>query len=187
MIRTDIYHWEAMELSQLIKVMDDAKVQYGIAGGYGIELFCDKYVRDHKDIDVCVLDKDIPMLMSFLMEHGYRLYKAYKGVLTPLYMSDKVTDDFSIWVSKGEDTPFLFEILIGRTQDNHWLYRRNLGIKFPLTEVFITKKGVSILNPLIILLFKMNKSKVEEKDWIDFEAAKPLLSEEKLEWLKRSF
>lgn len=185
--RTDIHHWEAMELSQLINIMDNAKVQYGIAGGYGIELFCNKMIRDHNDIDVYVLDKDIRSLMRFLMEHGYRLYKAYQGVLTPLYMSDIITDDFSIWVSNGEDTPFLFEILIGRTQDDYWLYRRNLEIKLPIDNVFISKNGVSILNPLIILLFKMNKSNVEEKDWIDFEAVKPLLSEGELEWLKHRF
>ena len=46
--------WQPLSVQELTQLFASAPFQWGLAGGYAVEQFVGKRVRDHDDIDVIV-------------------------------------------------------------------------------------------------------------------------------------
>lgn len=50
---------------------------------------------------------------------------------------------------------------------DHVIYRRDRRIRWPKKSHAIHVRGIPVLNPVVTMLFKLNKSKLEDKDCQD--------------------
>ena len=68
------------------------------------------------------------------------------------------------------------------TVGDRWTYKRDSRTSLPLDEIVWTKHGIPYLRPEIQLLHKAPG--LRPKDQADFHAARPLLDDRSLHWLR---
>lgn len=172
-------------ISTSIKVyewMSEFNGQWGIAGGWAIDLFLDKETRPHSDIEVAVLRENQRMLKMALTEWSFE--KVVKGELIPWgeeWLELPVHEIHGVHKQDGER----LEVLLNETRDGKWVFRRESSISFPENSLFLdSNKGVPYLHPAVVLLYKAENAR--EKDHTDFYAVKDLLKMEDKEWLHKA-
>ncbi len=102
----------------------------------------------------------------------------------PWVQGEFLVDTTDVWVSKYQDSPWAFQVMLVDTVENKWIYRREKSIKKPLIEIIVrTNDGIPYLRPEIQLLYKGGSSKVREKDLFDLQTMLPILSTHEKEWL----
>lgn len=85
----------------------------------------------------------------------------------------------------NENTNEHIEILLNESNNNEWVYRRDLRICKPLNTIYsYNKLGIPYLNPEIVLLFKAKNTR--EKDNQDFDFVINQLDDKKREWLSKN-
>jgi hypothetical protein len=115
------------------------------------------------------------------------LYKAQDSKLIPWKDGEFLKSINDVWVSKNNDSPWAFQIMLIDSEESFWTYRREKSIKREMNEIFLkTTEGIPYLKPEIQLLYKAGSSQVREKDYNDFQTILPLLSPKEKEWLKLS-
>jgi hypothetical protein len=65
----------------LAQLLSDLTIPWWIAGGYAIELFSGKEIRDHNDIDIAILRKDQHVFQEYLSD--WDLHKTNQPGLKP--------------------------------------------------------------------------------------------------------
>lgn len=185
-MRTDIYNWAPLSVSEIVKIFAEIPVTWYIAGGWALDLYCGKQSRKHEDIDVTLLrDEQVTAFQSISKE--WQLYKAEKGKLARWEEGEFLTATKDIWVTKDNSSPWAFQIMLVDVNQDSWIYGREKSICRPRTDVIAkTKEGIPYLKPEIQLLYKGGSSEIREKDHQDFLTVYPLLTPQAREWLKDS-
>lgn len=146
-----------------------------IAGGHALALFAGRDWREHSDIDVLVLARDLGAL-----------HRAFPGALTVEEAGERrhpwngepLTPGPHTLVFAGE-SPVQF--LLGATDGDEWVFHRGNGrIRLPLARLGSTE-GIPHLAPEVALLFKSRGSR--PKDERDFTEVLPLLDDARRRWL----
>ena len=154
---------------------------WGVAGGWAIDLFLDKETRPHHDIEVTILRRAQLEMKSFLSDWNFEY--VHRGVVSDwtrkIYLDRPIHEIYAI--KEGDSTAKL-EILLNEHAGKNWLFRRNMGIKLPIEEIFVeTASGIPILHPKIVLLYKVKRN--ESKDLEDLVNAAPILTKPDRAWL----
>lgn len=183
--RKDLDNWRPINLNEIKNIFKDANFKWAIAGGVALDLYLNKETRIHDDIDICILDYDLTRLFDYLKLQKLVCFKAYNGQLEIWNKEDEISDRYSIWVSEDFQTPFIFEVLILKTNEKEWVYKRNPKITKLIETIFIEKSDYRLLLPEIILLFKLGATQVRNKDYLDFYNTRPYLDEQALMWLEK--
>jgi hypothetical protein len=174
--------WEPLSLEEVVALFSGASFSWGFAGGYAIELFAEKTIRAHSDIDVLILRPEQLAAQKHLSD--WQLYWATrpglklwdKGFYIPKGYHD-------IWCRRHAKAPWQLQIMLMEVEDDSWVFRRNPDIRGPLKEMFLkNQEGIPFLRPEIQLLYKA-KTELRVKDQIDFDASLPLLNESAKSWL----
>ncbi len=58
--------WELLSIAEVVQLFAHAPFTWGLAGGYAIEQFLGKAIREHGDIDVIVYRDEQLLLQSWL-------------------------------------------------------------------------------------------------------------------------
>jgi 2-amino-4-hydroxy-6-hydroxymethyldihydropteridine diphosphokinase len=152
---------------------------WAVAGGYAIELFVGRPVREHHDLDISVARSDAELLHGQLA--GWELFfpspeaSVLWGAGTPL-----PDDEFQLWCKR--DGLWTHEILFEDIRDGQLHYRRAPSWSLPLDEAIErTKDGIPYVAPHMQLIYKSKR--VTQRDQIDVAAAAPLLSPAQREFL----
>lgn len=178
-------NWQPFSPKEVKDALVRLNCQWSIAGGWAIDLFLGRQMRNHKDIDVIVKREDQFRIQEALK--GWDLWVADPpGTLKPWRKAEFIGKGLQdIWCRPSKNDPWKIQIMLYDVNDGDWLFKRDESIRRKLDEVLITsKEGYSILAPEVQLLYK-SKS-LRDEDNADFENALSDMNTEQKVWLKKS-
>lgn len=154
--------------------------RYWIAGGWAVDLHVGRVRREHSDVDVLILARDL------------HLFHAAFG---PVTVRDHQTDEERPWVYTdkvvpGRHTlhfadaadPTAIEVVIALSDGDEWVFHRGQGTHRPLAEISHSSPGgVPYLGPEVVLMLKARDGRAKDDD--DFSALAPLLTDVQRQWL----
>ncbi|UVI29994.1 nucleotidyltransferase domain-containing protein [Paenibacillus spongiae] len=185
-MRTDIYNWKPISVPEVNEIFSALPVRWFIAGGWALDLYLGRQSRAHADIDV-ILFREEHLTAFKALSGDWTLYKAEKGELSLWEEGEFLAATDDIWVCKGGDSPWVFQIMLVDTERDSWIYKRERSIRREVSDIFMTtEEGIPFLKPEIQLLYKGGSSGIREKDERDFQTFLPLLEPHAKEWLAAS-
>jgi len=153
-----------------------------VAGGWAVEAFTG-IARDHEDIDVSVLRRDVGAIRAHLEPH-WHLWSASESGLLHLRPGREVPEDSGqIWVREHALAPWRGEILLNPDVDGRWQFKRDPSLVVALDDATWERDGVRYLRPELVLAHKAASPR--PKDDADLEAALPLLGPAQVAVLRR--
>ncbi|MBK3493629.1 hypothetical protein JFL43_01855 [Viridibacillus sp. YIM B01967] len=183
-MRTDLDNWESINVTEIYKLFSTIPINWGIAGGWALDLHLGKQSRVHDDIDVIILREEQLTTYNHLSD-DWMLYKAENGKLVLWQEGEFLKTTNDIWVSKSSSSPWVFQIMLVETEQQSWIYSREKSIRRRLEDIFLrTDEEIPYLRPEIQLLYKGGSSNVREKDFKDLQIMLPYLLPEQRDWLK---
>jgi hypothetical protein len=178
---------DAADLFRTAKIMHDfrgrrgiAGGQWGIAGGWAIDLFVGRQMRPHADIDVAILRDDQARLRDRLSDA--RVEKVVDGQLVPWGSEERLELPIHEIHATWPDG-FHLEFLLNEwdAASGEWIFRRDSRIRRPVDSVFSMGRGLERLAPEVVLLYKSKGS--GQKDDADFATCVGLMTPEQRGWL----
>jgi len=87
--------------------LKDCGFTYAFCGGYALELFLNKKLRSHSDVDIIVFEEDKNSIIDFMLNKGWNVYE-HKADWT----DNKIANNYlrSILNSNDENIPQLFSV-----------------------------------------------------------------------------
>ncbi|MGW6282089.1 nucleotidyltransferase domain-containing protein [Kribbella sp. NPDC055071] len=157
---------------------------YWVAGGWALDLFADRVLRPHDDVDVLVLARDLDQLSQTFSSTRPLVEHPETGERRTWLPAEQLAPGPHALVFPDADHPAPIQILLAASDQDDWVYHRGRGtVRKPLAEVTLTSPaGLPYLAPEIVLLFKSRNSR--PKDDADFAGVSPLLSPVQREWLR---
>jgi hypothetical protein len=162
--------------------MSEFNEQWGIAGGWAIDLFIGKETRLHSDIEVAIFREDQYVLKKALPDWFFE--KVVKGELRSWeeeWLELPVHEIHGVHKHTGGR----LEVLLNETKVGRWIFRREPSISFPQISLFLdSDEGIPYLHPAVVLLYKAKNARVKDHD--DFFAVKSFLKVEDKNWLRKA-
>lgn len=182
--RTEPASWRVTDPSDARRWLSHVNCSWWIAGGWAIDLFLGRQTRAHADLDIGILRRDVHRFMTALSSWDFHEVKG--GVLTPLQMESSPREDVNcLWARPTGEVAWSVEVLLDRSDDDDWVFRRHPGIRRPLASVVRkTTDGTPYLAPEIQLLYKAKA--IRPRDELDFRRAMPRLTPTAMSWLKEA-
>jgi hypothetical protein len=175
--------WEPLGVAGVVDFFAGFDRPWWLVGGWAVEAFTGAR-REHEDIDVSMLARDVPAFREFVGDR-WHLWTITNGAMLPLTdrWPDLPAPDCQVWVRRDAGSPWVMDVPITPDVDGRWQNKRLLDHVAPLGEVtWVTDDGVRLLNPEIVLLFKARLNRT--KDRRDLARALPLLSDRQRGWLR---
>jgi hypothetical protein len=161
--------WTPLEVRELLAGL---AVPWWVAGGWAVEAFTG-VAREHEDIDVSVLRRDVGAIRAHL-EPAWHLWSAGESGLLHLPPGRDVPEDSGqIWVREHALAPWRGEILLNPDVDGRWQFKRDPSLVLSLDDATWERDGVRYLRAELVLAHKAASPR--PKDDADLEAALPLL------------
>ena len=172
--------WQPLSVPEVEKLFSNAPFSWGLAGGYAIEQFVGKPIRDHGDIDIIVCRDQQLELQRWLS--GWYLYAADPpGTLRPWKKSEYLPPGIhDIWGYTNAQA-WQLQIMLTEVEGDKWFSRRSRLIGGQRGDLIVIYKGVPCIRIEVQLLYKAKN--LLPKDGLDFEACLPLMSVEAKQWL----
>ena len=173
--------WRSPYPTVAADLLRHVRVEWWIAGGWAIELFVRREVRDHSDLEIGCFRPDLGKVVAQLS--GWDLMVARDGHLNPCRAASLAEPDIhSIWCRPSGSAYWVLEILVEDRNAADWIYRRDAWIRRPVGQVMArSEEEMLYLRPEIQLLYKSKSPR--PKDDVDFIVAWPLLEAEAKAWL----
>jgi len=175
--------WQPWTVEQVADLFEGWPYPWWIAGGYALDAFTG-LSRDHSDIDVAVLRRDIPALRAHLGAN-YHCWAAGSGTLRPLTADEPQLPSWAdqCWVREHAAAPWRADILANADRDGAWVFRRDPTIVLPLEElVWRDSNGTAYQRPEITLAWKAKHQRA--KDDADLDRTWHLLNPAARAWLR---
>ncbi|HUR78520.1 MAG TPA: 2-amino-4-hydroxy-6-hydroxymethyldihydropteridine diphosphokinase [Acidimicrobiales bacterium] len=177
--------WGDFDLS--VRPEDAAKWMQGwegpwaVAGGWAIELFVGRPVREHNDLEIAIARVDAPRLHDHLQ--GWQFFFPAPAAFTRWRRGEAIPPkEHQLWSRASPDAAWTLEIMFEDISDGVLRYRRDPAITLPLDEAFLrTADGIPYVAPHLQLLYKAKYAR--PRDETDRAAAVPLLSDAQRAWL----
>ncbi|CAI6080600.1 ATP-grasp domain-containing protein [Cohnella sp. JJ-181] len=180
------YWWAPLGVEEMHRIFADWPGDWGIAGGWALDLHLGQQTRAHDDIDVLLRLQDQAMLYERLAGE-WELHLAEKGALTRLRPGDVLTSETDIWVRRDAGSPWAFQLMLIDVAHGEWIYRRERSVRRPAAEMYLRgADGVPYLRPEIQLLYKGGSAAIRDKDRRDFEALLPRMNGVERTWLRQA-
>jgi len=196
-------------LNEANRLLMNMNVDYAFCGGYAIELFLDRELRAHCDIDVSVYWEDRDFIIEYMKNNNWKVYEACGNgavhqivdindqlkikrnifcirdnckfvKLKPKSEKDMYIIDF---YDEGQAKFDFVEFLFNNKTKTDFCYARNIEIILPLSKAKCFNADIPYLTPEIVLLYKSTDI-IREDNHVDFEAAMVEMSKAQKQWLK---
>lgn len=197
-------------LLQTKELLDGAGFPWAVCGGFALELFLDREIRWHTDIDICVFEPDRERVWRHMHQNWWSVYEFLgQGLLRSIYparpskpgrnlMCVKLDCDLVRFCPGIDDETYgyefynngIFELnymefLFNTTRDGWFVFPGQSGIRREMSKAFLSREGVPYLAPELALLFKANRAEWGRAQ-TDFEAVFPHLGGEQRQWFLES-
>ncbi|HJR96772.1 MAG TPA: amino acid transporter [Actinomycetota bacterium] len=177
-----LWAWQPFDRATLTGIMRGFDRPWWVAGGWALELFVERQIRTHEDVDVAILRRDHLALNHHLgnwdlhyatPDHQLVPWKPAVDLRPPVH---------GIWARPEPVGPWFCEFLLNESAGDDWVYRRDPSVRMPIKAIgWTTQDGLPILAPTVALLYKAKGT--SPKDTTDFDAVAPLLDAEARVWL----
>lgn len=178
----DLGSWEHFPPDRMAELFGRLTTPWWIAGGYAIEFFLGRSIREHGDIDVLLLRRDQHEVHRVLA--GWDIHAADPpGGLRPWHAGEQLPAGVhDIWCREHPGGPWRIQVMLDEADGDEWHSRRDARIHRPVSSLGVrTTTGMPILAPEIQLFYKAKDTR--PKDEVDFAAALPFLDEDRRRWL----
>ena len=172
--------WQPLSVQELTQLFAGAPFTWGLAGGYAVEQFVGKRVRDHGDIDVIVYrDQQLEVQRWLTNWHLYAADPA--GSLRPWAESEFLPYGiFDIWGHTGIKA-WQLQIMLTESEGDRWFSKRSRLIGGQRGDLIVAYRNVPCIRIEVQLLYKAGNPR--SKDDLDFETCLPLMSAGSKRWL----
>lgn len=155
---------------------------YWIVGGWAIDLFVGRISREHSDVDLLVLARDLDHLADVLEPRPVVQHPHTREMRT-WRPGEVLTPGPDTLVVPDLDSPAPIQILLAAADGEDWVYHRGSGsLRRPLPDVTLhSPNGLPFLTPELVLMFKANEQRPH--DDADLDAALPSLGPDRRRWL----
>jgi hypothetical protein len=173
-----------LTLAEVASLFAGAPFLWWVVGGWSTELDASAPRRDHEDVDVAFLRRDLPLVQRWL--GAYHLWDVHLGTLRLLAPDGEMAEEHEqLWLRRDAYSPWLLDLLLTPADGDGWIYKRDHRIRRPLTEVVRTRwDGLPVQPPEIALLFKARQRRA--KDEADLAAVLPALGDPARTWLREA-
>lgn len=176
------YHWDPLTADKLAGVFGPLGVDWWVAGGIAIDLFVGRKTREHGDIDIAVLRRDVGALRQFLP--AWDVCIAHRGALLPWHGAALAAEHHQFWVRRPDAQAWSFEVLLENSAGHDWVYRREPNIHRPIDTIGrCSADGAPYLVPEICLLYKSAGASIDRNE-ADFKSVLPELDNAGRTWLR---
>ncbi len=177
--------WDPLTPDEVVPLFAEWDRFWCIAGGWSIDLNLGRTTREHEDVDVLVLRRDLDALHQQLP--GWELFASDPpGHLRPWLASESLPDRaHDVWCRKEGTTAWRFQLMVMDHDEEHWIFRRDWSIGGTLSSLSRLIDGVPVIATEIQLLYKGNGTR-RPKDDADFRSMLPELSHMQREWLREA-
>ncbi|MBQ9121279.1 MAG: hypothetical protein IJY12_02820 [Clostridia bacterium] len=187
-----------------------AQISWAICGGYALDLFLDRDLRVHSDIDICVFENDRDTIFQYMMQNAWRVYEFRgQGKLRPLDAASSSEVGRNLMCINGdcelvkfypcEDEELLYheffhtginkfnymELLFNTINDNNFVFDETLKIERDMSKAILFNDGIPYLAPEIVLLFKSRLSDKADYHY-DFEQTYLHMNDEQKTWFSKN-
>jgi aminoglycoside-2''-adenylyltransferase len=180
----DLGTWQPASPIEATQLFSSVDAPWWVAGGLALDLFLGCGTRQHHDLDVGVLRRDIAKVLQALS--SWDVFEAKDGALTPLRTGQIPHPGVNaLWCRPSPIAAWALELMLDDSQDDMWLFRRAREICRPMSEVVrFSPLGTPYLAPEIQLLYKAKRPR--ERDVADFNRTLPHLDADSRKWLSRA-
>jgi hypothetical protein len=159
--------WDSLDPPQVAALLAGSGVRWWIAGGWAARIGAEH--RQHDDTDTAVRIDDLAALREHLQ--GWHLWEAHAGSLRPLLAGDDLTEGRQqLWIRRDSQHPWRLDILLDRSGDDEWVFKRDASVRLPWAKALQTVDGIRYLKPEVALLHKAHLDR--PKDRADLAAAR---------------
>jgi len=173
--------WEPIALDGLARLFRQVDAPWWVAGGVALDLFVGRPTREHGDLDVEILRRDLSDFAGAI--RGWSLFQAKDGRLRRHDAGEPLPDGVNgLWCRPTDDAPWVLELLLADADGDAWRYRRDHRISRLIAEVGLaTDERIPFIAPEIQLLYKSKNPRAT--DQTDIETVLPLMNESQRAWL----
>lgn len=174
--------WSAWHPQELAERLEGIGRPWCVVGGWALDLWHGRQLREHEDLEFTVLRRDVPIFRERLA--GMRFHTVGSGIVTYLPADETPPEDiFQIWCEDIAARCWRVDMMIEPGKPDIWVYKRDPRITAPRAEMVArTADGIPYLKPAAILLFKAKYQR--PKDEVDFDNAVEKLTAPERAWLK---
>lgn len=197
-------------LEQTNLLLSNANIQWAFCGGYALDLFLDREIRKHGDIDICVFEVDRNKIPNYMLSNEWNVYQFLGGgrvrslgiddvsdhgrnlmcvkegcKLVKFYASeeDKVSG-YDFYHTGIERLDYL-EFLFNHSQGTEFVFSRELNITRDMQKAILYNNGLPYIAPELALLYKASKADNPAYQ-CDYAMTITYLNDEQLCWFYKS-
>ena len=187
-------------------VIKNAHIKWAVCGGFALDLFLEKEIRRHSDIDICVFEKDRDKILHYMLQNDWNVYEFRgQGKVRPLNSALSSECGRNLMCTKDncdivkfypcDDADLLWyeffhtgiekldylEFLFNTADNEYFIFSEEKGIKRKLSDAILFKNNIPYLAPEIVLLYKSSRSDNIEYNY-DFEQTYSHMNDEQKAW-----
>lgn len=195
-------------LEQASSFLSNLNVLWAFCGGYALDLFLDREIRKHGDIDICVFEEDRNRIQNYMMSNEWTVYQFLGGGrVRSLGIGDKSAPNRNLMcVKEGCDLVKFFpseeggvfgyefyhtgierldylEFLFNHAQDDRFIFNRELNLTRDMQKAFLYHNGLPYIAPELALLYKASNADDPAYQY-DYEMTISHLNDEQLCWFQ---
>ncbi len=167
---SDLGRWDPLTPQQVVDLFWASPVRpsWWIAGGYAIELFVGRSLRQHADIDVMILRRDQQLVHDVLSGWDIRAADP-PGHLRSWRARETLPHSVhDIWCREDPSGPWRLQVMLDESDGERWYSRRKSTIAMPIRDLGRhTSDGWPYLSPEVQLFYKAKALDQLEKDEMD--------------------
>lgn len=169
---------------QRVRSTRERPIRWATAGGWALDLFLGRVTRDHEDLEIAVLNDDVPAVLDAFAGADWRWNVPTDGLLHPLD-SPAYTQTHQTWLWSQNANAFVLDVFREKHDGDTWIFRRDPTITMTWSDVADTSaSGTPYLIPQVVLLFKAKHAR--PKDLADLTTVLPSLNAAQRGWLRAS-
>jgi hypothetical protein len=177
--------WTPEEAYQRLKQLctpNGRPVRWAVAAGWALDLFLGRVTREHEDLEIVVLNDDVPSVLEAFREPDWQWRVPMPGWLHPL-RSSAYDETHQTWLWSHAANAFVLDMFRDEHEGGTWICRRDRNLSMPWTQASHAVAGqVPFLVPEIVLLFKAKHARA--KDLQDLTQTLPALETTQRDWLR---
>jgi len=161
----DVTNWKPIEVETIQNHLGEFRA-WCLCAGQSLDWIVGRTTRQHGDTDIGVFRSDLRSCLESIGTSRVFLCDP-PGSLTPWDGADVPSRVHDIFIADPSGQHWILQVMVFDDVGDDVVYRRDSRIRWDKRDHAIGIRNVRVLNPVVTLLFKLNKSSLEEKDCLD--------------------